>query len=207
MSASNERPIDLHRIPLEPVVYQGEYPVSELFRLLESLSGEAGDDGGDRGQVRYRVEIAPDQRGIWLVTGEVEADVLVDCQRCFEAMPLHLHHQIRLAVVDSEAVFDRLTLPSDGPVNEHELVSEIASVPYESWLSEDGLIRIIDVVEDELILAIPVVTMHELDKCPQGHLIVANEPGAADVEADLEEDGQANGGRDNPFAVLKNFRA
>ncbi len=203
MSASNERPVDLHRIPLEPVVYQGEYPVSELFRLLESLTNGCGDDGG---RVRYRVEITPDQRGIWLVSGEVDANVLVDCQRCFEAMPIRLHHQIRLAVVDSEAVFDRLTLPDIGSETGSESGDDSDSKAYESWLSEDGLIRIIDMVEDELILAIPVVNMHELDQCPQGHRIVASdEEELTDVEADLEAGG-ANEGRSNPFAVLKNFR-
>lgn len=234
MSRSNpatERPVDLYRIPLDGVAYQGEYRVSDLARLVEALADRdhATDSEADlparsssAGRVRYSLSLVSDPRGIWLASGEVEADLALACQRCFEPMPQSLHHVIRLGIVESMAVFDRLQLDhevvDDGSASSTNTTagSVTESVSWEPWLSEDGLLRIADVIEDELILALPVVNLHALEDCPQGHLVCgsADEPDAGqesgafgqqtgvDANAEADDDKPV---RESPFAVLKNL--
>ncbi len=103
-----------------------------------------------------------------MLTGKLSARLELECQRCLNAMQLPLALELCLLVDASDAV-----------VRESSL---------DTLYSDDGYIDIFDVIEDELILAIPLVARHDDRACNQ------HWPAAADDAAAVAE---------NPFAALR----
>ncbi len=102
------------------------------------------------------------------VKGHIETCLQVECQRCLEPMPLELDFD-----------FDLLIDASD---------DDVKAFQTDTLVSDDGYIDIVEVVEDELILSLPLIAMHEDTSChPDWRPDELPEP---------EEAG------DNPFAVL-----
>ncbi|MCX8049379.1 MAG: DUF177 domain-containing protein [Methylohalobius sp.] len=96
-----------------------------------------------------KVELTFSQIGkVVAVTGRVEADLEVVCQRCLEPVRIEVRAVVNLGVVTSIAEGDMLP------------------EPYEPLLLEEEKLRFSDIVEDELILAIPVVPRHA--ECERG---------------------------------------
>lgn len=85
------------------------------------------------------------QRRAWLQL-EVHADVQLHCQRCLQPYRLTLRTSTRFApTADAERE----------PPEDHELL-----------LVEDGQVQLLELVEDELLLALPMVPKHaDLAQC------------------------------------------
>ena len=155
-------------------VVEGEWPLAEMTRLTDSLAAPAGDE-----QVRWRaagrvqpVAGAP-QRWLDLRAG---ADVTLQCQRCLQPLPQRLDVDRRFRFVDDEDEAARLAEESDDDVL--------------------ALARRFDLhalVEDELILALPLVPRH--DACPLP--LPAAAPDAA---------GEGAPEAPHPFAALARLR-
>jgi uncharacterized protein len=99
--------------------------------------------------------------------GRLTTQIHVTCQRCLEPMELELE-------VRPELVFAR-------PGERHEPLSEEAA----EIIEVDKPISLAEIVEDELLLALPMVPLHALEHCP-----------AREYAATWR-------GKTNPFAVLK----
>ena len=102
------------------------------------------------------------------------------CQRCLEAMAVHVDAPIALALVHSVVGADDLGLSAVEGVPE-----DLDPLP----LGQDA-IRPLDLVEDELLLAIPQIALHPVQTC-----------GSAGSPAPPAEEM-----RENPFAVLAALR-
>jgi uncharacterized protein len=154
---------------------EGRIPLAALSRLVPLLQGAEGD-------AVYRLHFEMDEGGVPRVNGQVEATLLLQCQRCMEAMPFPVSSRVRLGIVRDRQAAEQL------PANLEPLL-----------VSEEG-ITVAAIVEDELILALPVVAMHELEVCPQGEAFRTN-PGddQGQGSADSEK-------RENPFAVLAQLK-
>lgn len=157
---------------------QGQWPQAELSRLTESALPNPGDRVPDA--VRWKVigELRPVRGGgheIWL---HLQADtaVLLECQRCLLPMaePLSVDRWFRF--VDSEDEAAEL----DEEVEEDVLV---ASKRFD----------LLTLVEDELLLAMPIVPRHTACPTPL--------PGVGAGPAE-----PAAAPRRNPFAVLEGLR-
>ena len=154
------RDFDLSKLDVEAFVkaqgsLQGTWPLSRLERLASSVVGGAADaqiEWEVRGELRA-VRAAPHQ--VWLHV-KASTGLMLECQRC-------------LAPVACEVRAERSFLFVHGENAAAELDAE----------SEDdvlALTRSLDVqalIEDELLLEIPLVPRHEA--CPQP-LPVAAEP-------------------------------
>jgi uncharacterized protein len=104
------------------------------------------------------------------------------CQRCLEAMAVPVDATIALALVRGVAGADDLGLAAvEGVPEELDALS----------LGQDP-IRPLDLVEDELLLAIPQIPLHLAQECgaPEPSALPQSEPE----------------GRENPFAVLAALR-
>ena len=143
---------------------KGRLPLARLRRLAESLHNTDGD-------VSVELEFGVDEQGRPRVLGTVSARVEVLCQRCLAAMVLPLDLEVRLYLATSEA--------------------EEADVPdgCDSLIVGDKPTLLADMVEDELILGLPLVAMHSQDEC------AATLAYAADADDQPGKD-------ENPFAVL-----
>jgi uncharacterized protein len=135
-------------------------------RLMSAL--RSGDESGT---VDVNLRWGIDEQGIRFIRGRIDAALRVPCQRCLQDMVLKLNAEVALGVIGSLAEAD--FLPE----------------PYEALVVETRSVALAGIVEDELLLTVPVVAMHEAPGCrPQGR--------AGDAR------GGTQGERKTPFAVL-----
>jgi uncharacterized protein len=134
MSAALPERVDIARQVQARRMYEGALPLAAMRRLGGSLAASEGD-------ARYSVEFGKDGFGISFVALQVEADLPLVCQRTMEIFTYRVSIDQRLGVIARE--------------------SEEAGLPpgYEPLLAPDGDLSIADVIEDELILALPVVPL------------------------------------------------
>ncbi len=83
-----------------------------------------------------------DNNGVCYIKGEIKADIALDCQRCFGLVHLSLVAKVALGLIHCEA--EAKKLPDR----------------YEPLLVSGGGITITDLVEDELLLALPQIPSH-----------------------------------------------
>lgn len=146
----------------------GSLSLRQMPRLCESLVESEGD-------VAVELGFGRDEGRRAVITGRLRADVHLICQRCLQPMSLMLDATVALGVCSTE--------------------EEISTLPeaYDPLLLGDSPQRLAELVEDELILALPTLARHQ------------NAPGCAPVSVSVgvsaveqvEESRQPN-----PFAVL-----
>lgn len=113
----------------------GVYPLSKFVRLGEALLSKEAD-------VTVKLEFTHSV-GFACLKGKVSVKSLVECQRCLKPMEIELAGSFKFALVSSEDEFD--LLPDE----------------FEPYLLEGEEQSIIDLIEDELLLSLPMVTVHE----------------------------------------------
>ena len=145
--------------------FEGRIDIADLRRLIELLASSEG-------QIGVRFEFIMSDYSIPMVTGQIITALQVECQRCLLPMP-----------VDLELEFSLLIDATDEMVRESSL---------DTLLSDEGFVDIFEAVEDEIILALPLVAMHENETCNQ-HWQAAEETQGPVV-------------KENPFSVLKDLK-
>ena len=116
---------------------EGVYPLSKLTRLSETLSS-------NEGFVTARLEFGQCV-GFACLKGRISAMLSVECQRCLKPMQTRVTGSFKFALVNSE--------------DEFELLPE----ELEPYLIKGEEQSIIELIEDELLLSLPMVTVHEKD--------------------------------------------
>ena len=121
-------------------------------------------------KIGLKFEFVRNEYEIPMLIGRLETSLELECQRCLKALeyPIALDFSLMIDAND-------------------ELVSE-SSV--DTLYSNDGIIDIGQVAEDELILALPLVAMHEDTACNENCRVQESEPVV----------------KDNPFAVLQQLK-
>ena len=149
-----------------------EVPVEALSRLARSLQ-----DGGGSLAVELSVWPLPGQIPALAVEGRVSGTLPMTCQRCLETVPVQVEQELRLAV---SASGNEDALPAD----------------FEPWPLIAGPVSIKQLLEDELLLALPLVPMHERrEECGE----LAEQLSALDQ-------GKDDAAKVNPFAVLETLK-
>ncbi|MEJ2346922.1 MAG: YceD family protein [Gammaproteobacteria bacterium] len=165
--------LNVSRLARQGVAFKGRVPIARLARLASIL---ADADGEAEAELAFSM----DDQGIPVVRGRVTAPVALTCQRCLEPMEQVLASRFVLGAVASEAEAERL--PEE----------------YEPLLVSGDRVATADLLEDELILAVPIVPMHEPERCTATKAVAA-------VEG---KPGPAAGNREaaHPFAVLDELK-
>ncbi len=143
--------------------FQGELPLASFRRLRESLAAFDGE-------AAYDLEFGKDTLGVAYLAVRVDVDLPLTCQRTLEVYRQPVHVEQRLGLIGDE--------------------SEEAALPpgYEPLLIADGQLNLADVIEDELILALPVVPL---------------KPGAP---IEWHDEGTVEESEPNPFAGLAELK-
>lgn len=147
--------------------FDGRLPLSAMPRLREALADDAGE-------VAFTLSFDHDALQVPYVELRIEARLPLECQRTLQRFELPVSLVQRLGLLRAG--------DDDGEAAE-------AALPpgYEALVvADDGAIRPADLVEDELILAVPVVPIS---------------PGSESVERDwpvAEDEAE----KANPFAAL-----
>jgi uncharacterized protein len=169
MSGALPPSLDLARAARQTYGLQGRLPVKSLPRLTAVLASDAGE-------VELKLEAGLDPARRVVVTGRMDAELELQCQRCLEPVKLKVHAEPHLAWVKTD---EQLAALPDG---------------YEPLLSADGQVALKELVTDELLLALPLVPKHEGDAACGGFTKAA----AATAEPDEA--------RKNPFAELAKLK-
>jgi uncharacterized protein len=129
-----------------------EIPLTALPRLPPQ---PAGSREAVRGRIQFRRE-----GGFAVAVLEVSGSVQLVCQRCLAPMHQDVDGATRIALVASEAEADRVP-PEFEPVR-----------------APEGRIRLRDLVEEEVMLALPIVPLHEVpaDCAPMARVENVAEP-------------------------------
>ncbi len=150
--------------------YRGPLSIVGMQRLAVLLYD------ADVPEFDVRLFTGRDAGGIAIVQGEVSGVLHLVCQRCLGKLDWPVQLEFTLAPVANEVQVQRL------------------GEQYEPLLIDDDRISVRDVVEDELLLALPNFPQHaEDDDCTLPHFDEAE----AAIEADEKP---------NPFAVLESLK-
>lgn len=148
---------------------EGGYDLAEMDRMHDVLLDNSG-------RVAVSLEFGIDAEGIRYMKGRLQTEVVLECQRCLQAMKASIDSNFALGLVRS--VESAENLPSH----------------YEPLMVESDALYLRDIIEDELLLALPLVAMHE-EQC-----IDVNRQ--ADDAAQHNDDDSSKSKKDNPFAAL-----
>lgn len=172
--------------PLLPFVdarkaFRHEQKVAGYLPLatLKNLSAMLADT---EGSVKAVLSFRFDQDRRRRIDGELWATVNVQCQRCLEPVQISLGEQFELAVVSTEAMAKDLPATLD------------------PWLSDAETLSPADIVEEQLMLCMPIVSTHR--QCNAAIVQDVLEKGIGIEHSDQAEEKQAS----NPFSVLATLK-
>jgi uncharacterized protein len=123
------------------------------------------------GVAHVELRLSSDDEGYRTITGRIAARAVLQCQRCLGPVGHELDLPVSLAMVWAEKEIPSLPSRYDGVV--------VGADPVDLY----------ELVEEELLLALPLVAAHEPGACP-----------ADPVSPDVESTGSD---KKNPFAVLR----
>jgi DUF177 domain-containing protein len=118
----------------------GVWPIEDFARLRPQLLS-------DDGVVEYRLEGVRDARDRPALRLRIRGALQLACQRCLAALDLPLRIDAMLVLARSEAELESLPLEAEGP----------------DWVVAGKAMDVHDLLEDELLLAVPFALRHE--KC------------------------------------------
>jgi uncharacterized protein len=169
MSASPlPRIIEPLKLVEQRVDLQGVIELSQL-RRLQGITLE------QTGQVEIFLRFGKDEQGIRTIVGTVAADLLMECQRCLQPVAIHVQSDVNLGIVSSEEAAKNL--PSH----------------YEALQLDGQHIELNSIIEDELIIGLPLVSAHPATEC------------SIDQQYSAKPSGKEQAAP-NPFAVLAELK-
>jgi uncharacterized protein len=135
MSSRLPERIDPERLVQQGQVLKGRFELAQMARVSALLAG-------DSGSVEFELVFGRDAENRPVVQSHISADLRLTCQRCLEPV---IHE------VDSRTTLGLVT----GLDEARDLPEE-----YESLLLEEPTVSVRDMVEEDLLLAIPAFPRH-----------------------------------------------
>ncbi len=132
--------IDVLKRAEQRVALAGKASLASMSRLVSLVTMQEGDAAIDW-------QFGKDEEGRIFIKGSLTADLTVVCQRCLEPMIYSIVDTVSLSPVANDTQAD--TLPDH----------------YEPILIEQDSVQLLSLIEDELILRLPMVPMHDLASC------------------------------------------
>jgi len=155
-------------------LFEGRIPQHDFSRLNELLFS---DDNENNKLVNVELEFTRSDAGYPVIKGHIKAELQMLCNRCLDATDLNIDTDIEVVLVSSDEQAERL---QEG---------------FDTWLVEDQKLFLQDFIEDEILLAMPIVISH--DDCEPARELIEALPG--DEDTDEQQ-------RENPFAALKDLK-
>jgi uncharacterized protein len=166
------RQIDPRKFAQQGIEIVGSVDLSTLTRVKELLFSDKGD-------VEAELSFDIGEQRILYVAGKIKANVENVCQRCLEAVPVSVNCELNLAIQWEDSDLDRL--PSR----------------FEPWIVAEGQADVYQIIEDEILLSLPIVSYHEEECIP--HSLFSS--GEADTQKVIDA-----GPSTNPFTALQGLK-
>lgn len=167
------RQLDPRKFAQQGIEIEGTVALSELTRLSELLFSPEGS-------VYANLVFGIGEQRTLHVMGHIDANVNNICQRCLDAAPVTLSCDISLAILWKEEHAERLP--------KH----------YEPWIIGEGQTDIYQIIEDELLLSLPIVSYHNDECVPHAYF--------SSGEAEAEKAIAVTVAETNPFQVLEQLK-
>ena len=151
---------------------EGQVALGMLSRLAPLLVE-------DSGEAVFSMEFGRDEHGRTVIRSSVKAELRLECQHCLHTMTLPVDANEVLALVR-------------GPMEAEQLPAELDPL----LLQETESLEVARLVEDELLLSIPVSPRHETGVCQAHETAHAGEPVAETSQETAP----------NPFKVLAGLK-
>ncbi|MFQ5469390.1 MAG: YceD family protein [Gammaproteobacteria bacterium] len=152
-------------------ILTGDISLTSMARLSQQLVDQVGT-------VSTRLEFGVDAQKICYLDGQFSSKLALICQRCMRPMTYRVDTGFKLAFVESESEAEQL--PEE----------------YEPCILEEHTVTLTTLIEDELMLSLPIVPMHDSDVCKVNYSF--GEKGA-ESEADMTD-------KINPFSELEKLK-
>ncbi|MFT6206452.1 MAG: hypothetical protein ACJA0T_000349 [Colwellia sp.] len=127
-------------------------------------------------QMQVNVNFDVDDLGLNVISGTGSVSVALICQRCTEPLIIDLDVEFTLS-----------------PAKDDEAAEALPSYYDAIELDENGEVNLLELVEEELLLAIPLIAMHEPSQC---------QASVDSVWGELPEELE----KPNPFDILQKFK-
>ncbi|WP_373766838.1 23S rRNA accumulation protein YceD [Glaesserella sp.] len=163
--------IDPYKDAQRRMDYEGYISASLLGRLGESVGQVLSD-----AQVTLSLYVDPQK--LTVIKGAAKVEVELECQRCGKPFT---------QILDCTFCFS--------PVSNMDQADELPEIYEPIDVNSFGEINLLDMVEDEFILSLPLVPMHETEHCE----VSAQEQVFGELPEELAK-------KPNPFAVLANLK-
>jgi uncharacterized protein len=165
--------IDPRKLANQGIVLDGEFHAQHLPRLALAVTSIETP-------LSASVKFAIDEARAKVVSGTLNISVSAVCQRCLDPVSVALSSDFAAQVIWSE---DQMSnVPSDR----------------EPWIVVDKMASLNELLEDEVLLALPSVNYHENGMCTGDTFLPEDERG------NNEEDDQVVA--DNPFKILQQLK-
>ena len=165
--------VDTRKVFLQQEEISGSVALENLPRFADSLVDS-------RGVVNVELQFFTNESNLRLIKGHLSARVEVACQRCLEPLAVELEDEIRLVLFEEDSITAEL------------------DPRFDPWISGEYKLVLAELVEEQLILCMPIVNFHENKDCLDNLNYLGNEIQQTDEQAKLE-------GK-SPFAVLKKLK-
>lgn len=159
--------IDPFRYAEQQLKLHGLIRIADMKRLSSNISST------DELAV-VDLQFGVDEQGVTYLKGQLKAPLTLTCQRCLEAFSYEIISDFVLGIVN--------TLDEANALPEH----------YEPALAADGHLALRELIEDEIILNLPIIPRHELEQCK--------------VKLPLSDSEWEQGKGKNPFHVLASLK-
>lgn len=169
-NANLPRWIEPRKMAEKRVQLVGQIPLTSLTRLNELQEQK-------QGEVDLAIDFFLDEQGVTCMQGQISTEVWLTCQRCLEPYQQFIAAKFILSPVTNDR--EAAMLPA----------------PYEPLLVANTVVELAAVVEDEILLGIPIVTKHAPENCAVA--VSYNTAGSEELITNEKV---------NPFKVLANLK-
>lgn len=175
-NAELPRSVDPFKLAEQNIVLEGEVPLKALSRFRDAVHSVE-----DTSSCRVKLSFSMDSERRRMVAGELEAPVILECQRCMGPMSYTLVSRFALGLVTSDR-------------QAQQLPQEL-----EPFLTDDFSADLWSMTEDELLLVLPPFPLHDRSECAASEILES-------LESEGEDEGPGQPPADNPFSVLADLR-
>lgn len=159
--------IDPFRFAEQGLGLDGIVKLADMPRLSSLIVNKDGN-------VSVKLNFGIDEQGVIFLKGHLETTVVLQCQRCMEPLIHEIMSDFALGII-----------------NTLDEVNTLSAV-YEPAIATDGSLALRDLIEDEVILNLPIIPRHEPEQCQ--------------VQLPLSDSGWKDEKNESPFQVLASLK-
>ena len=167
------------RLAHQGATLRGVLDLSQMNRLCNLLTNE-------QGSVKASLFFTTDDHNRPIVKINFSTTVCMECQRCLDAVQFNLSATTTLAIIHSESQVDDLPEQYE-PLIIHK--------------DDNDYMPLLPLIEDELLLALPLVAYHKNDACGKVNGTVTTNS-SDQLVCDKENTTQRN----HPFSILTQLK-